>query len=473
MNSRKWPFMAVLALCACVGIGCVAYVLSGGESTYVLILALSGALAVALFSIVGLIAMQSNDADSVRHYIRSEVAGFERKLREDRGRTEGFARELTDLRDLTNRTSAQIATGFADLREGYSNLAEQLRNSVSAVTRYQAAKSTASFGSSWPQTPSWADRPASPRAYNDHASDFSNTLGDRDYPAPDYAAHAAAYTTAAENDSDFDEVDEPLGDGQTYAPPPGVQTAAESRSKAVDQLLISLEPVIDLFTTKTAHYRLHLSMSKPEGGEVAHDVLLHHADRTGLRPEFDVFAAREALTLVERLRQRDPALNIFMQIGASTLQNASALDRIIEERFLHTDNSDGLILELPHSMLAGLSDAGLEGLARLARSGALLSLSNVAINGVDIHALSKLNVRFVSLNALAAGGADGPTQEMLDFAQGARASRIQTIVTGIVDRRLVQKLSKLTRFASGPAFAEPRRVKSDAGGAAAGVGIAA
>jgi EAL domain-containing protein (putative c-di-GMP-specific phosphodiesterase class I) len=469
MNSRKWPFMAVLALCACVGIGCVAYVLSGGESTYVLILALSSALAVALFSLVGLIAMQANDGDTIRHYIRSEVAGFERKIREERARTDGFSRELIDLREMTNRTSAQIATGFADLREGYSSLAEQLRNTVTAVTRYQASKPVSSFGSTWPRSPSWANSPASvSSAYDDHAGDFAAS----DYAAPDYASHAAAYTSAAENDTDFHE-DEPVTNGSSYTPPHGVQTAAESRAKAVDQLLISLEPVIDLFTSKTAHYRLHLSMSKPEGGEVAHDVLLHHADRTGLRPEFDVFAAREALSLVERLRQRDPSLNIFMQIGASTLQNASALDRIIEERFLHTDNSDGLILELPHSMLAGLSDSGLEGLARLARSGTLLSLSNVAVSGVDIHALSKLNVRFLSLNALAAGG-EGPTQDLLDFAQSARAARIQTIVTGIVDRRLVQKLSKLTRFASGPAFAEPRRVKTDAAGAAAGgVGIAA
>jgi hypothetical protein len=126
-------------------------------------------------------------------------------------------------------------------------------------------------------------------------------------------------------------------------------------------------------------------------------------------------------------------------------------------------------------MLAGLSDAGLEGLALLARSGVTLSLSNAAVSGIDLGPLSRLNVRYISLSASAAGGAEGPSAEMISFTQNARAARIQAIVTGVVDRRIVSRLTKITRFACGPAFAEPRRVKSEAARAGIGtsVGLAA
>jgi hypothetical protein len=69
-------------------------------------------------------------------------------------------------------------------------------------------------------------------------------------------------------------------------------------------------------------------------------------------------------------------------------------------------------------------------------------------------------VRYLTLGAAAAGGQEGPSPALVAFAQSARAARIQTVITGVVDRRIVQRLTKITRFASGPVFAEPRRVKT-------------
>jgi EAL domain-containing protein (putative c-di-GMP-specific phosphodiesterase class I) len=236
--------------------------------------------------------------------------------------------------------------------------------------------------------------------------------------------------------------------------------AAKPRAPRTDELLISLEPVIDVFTNKTVHYRLHLGMTKPNGTEVPTDMLLHHADRAGLRTQFDLHAAKEALGLLRHLRGRDPELNIFMPLGASTLQSDETIEKLLDLRKQFTDVAAGLVIELPHATLAGLSERGLEGLARLARNGVYLALTNVAIAGVDLRALAKLNVRYISLTSTTALGTNGPSPIIQSFAQTARIQRIQLIVTAISDAALAKQVSKIGRFVAGPAFAPPRRVKA-------------
>ena len=229
-----------------------------------------------------------------------------------------------------------------------------------------------------------------------------------------------------------------------------------------DQLSVSLEPIIDLSTGRTAHYRMHLALADGQGEELASDTFLHHAERIGVRPALDVFVAREADALLRRLRQRDPQLNIFMPIGASTLASRGSIAQINADRKAAADISQGLIFEFPHAMLAGLTEQALEGLAELARQGARFGLSNVSIAGLDLNAMNTLNVRFVSLNSSAIDAVHGPSLAMASFTQTARASRVQMIVSGVADQRIIGKLPQITRLVSGPCFAPPRRVKKEA-----------
>ncbi len=228
-----------------------------------------------------------------------------------------------------------------------------------------------------------------------------------------------------------------------------------------EQLLVALEPIVDLHTGSTAHYRMHLGMQSPTSEALSHEVLLHHADRTGVRPQLDMFAAREAEILLRRLRQRDPSLNIFVPIGAETLSSPKALAQMIADRHAAADVAQGLAYELPHAMLAGLSENALEGLAMLARQGAMLALTNVSLAGLDLQAMSTLNVRFVGLDVAAIDVTTGPSAAMIGFAQAARASRVQMIVTGVAYPRIIASLPQITRLASGPCFAAPRRVKRE------------
>jgi EAL domain-containing protein (putative c-di-GMP-specific phosphodiesterase class I) len=48
-----------------------------------------------------------------------------------------------------------------------------------------------------------------------------------------------------------------------------------------------------------------------------------------------------------------------------------------------------------------------------------------------------------------------------NFVQAARALHVQVIVTGVAQAQQATQLMRVARFASGPAFAEPRRVRRD------------
>jgi EAL domain-containing protein (putative c-di-GMP-specific phosphodiesterase class I) len=239
------------------------------------------------------------------------------------------------------------------------------------------------------------------------------------------------------------------------------QEKLEHESPFGDQLSVSLEPIIDLTTGRTAHYRMHLGLANGKGEELASDTFLHHAERIGARPALDIFVCREADALLRKLRQRDPNLNIFMPIGASTLASRESIAQINVDRKAAADVSQGLIFEFPHAMLAGLTEHALEGLAELARQGARFGLSNVSIAGLDLNAMNTLNVRFVSLDSNAIDPVHGPSLAMASFTQSARASRVQMIVSGVADQRIIGKLPQITRLVSGPCFAPPRRVKKE------------
>ena len=75
--------------------------------------------------------------------------------------------------------------------------------------------------------------------------------------------------------------------------------------------------------------------------------------------------------------------------------------------------------------------------------------------------MNTLNVRFVGLDASAIDAVNGPSLALASFTQTARASRVQMVVTGVADQRMIGKLPQVTRLVSGPCFAAPRRVKKE------------
>jgi EAL domain-containing protein (putative c-di-GMP-specific phosphodiesterase class I) len=235
-----------------------------------------------------------------------------------------------------------------------------------------------------------------------------------------------------------------------------------AQSGLVEALNLSLEPIVDLYTSNTAHYRMMLGMTNEQGQDVEHELFVHHADRMGMRPSLDVHVVGQTVELLEQLRQRDPNLSIFVPVGADTLSNPDAVQQIIAVLRSAPDQAPGVVLDLAHATLASLHETSLEGLATLARAGANLSLSQASISGVDLAALSRLNVRFVSLAAASIGVGQQISAGLPGFVQSARALRIQVVVSQVGDPRHVPGLARTARFASGPAFALPRKLKRTA-----------
>jgi EAL domain-containing protein (putative c-di-GMP-specific phosphodiesterase class I) len=227
-----------------------------------------------------------------------------------------------------------------------------------------------------------------------------------------------------------------------------------------ETFVTALEPIIDVNTGATIHYRVRVSLEGHNTPEVSAATLTANADLSGARPELDRFVVGEALSLIERLRQRNANLKIFMALGVPTLLDQNALRDILQMLNAEQSLASGLVMEVTHAALAGLSEPGIAGLALLARSGVAMALADVTISGLDMPSLRHLGVRFLGLPAQGLMTNYGLSPAIIGFAQSARAMQFQMIVTDVASPEVAASVPQVARFACGPFFASPRRVKS-------------
>ncbi len=402
MRKQDWPYILAVVLGLSAAIGSGFYMLSGGSAPLLAIAIAILTLGISQAITLAFVARRSAETANGHEDASQDFAAAMHHFNDSNRNIETLRVTLDETRNDMTRDRDTVARGFSELKESYSSLLDEMQRSAHIK----------------------AQSPSVP-------------------PQSDFAA------LPNPNPSTFAKADQPVTEEAITASPFG------------DQLAVSLEPIIDLSTGRTAHYRMYLALANEQGGELASDLFLHHAERIGARPALDIFVAREADILLRRLRQRDPQLNIFMPIGTSTLASPDSIAQINADRKIAADVAAGLVFELPHAVLAGLTEQALEGLAALARHGARFALSNVSIAGLDLVAMNTLNVRFVGLDASAIDAVNGPSLALASFTQTARASRVQMVVTGVVDQRMIGKLPQVTRLVSGPCFAAPRRVKKE------------
>lgn len=393
MKGRDFVLIAGLCFCLALAIGSAFYIIGGGTASVFSIVLAIFSLALGQVFLLGMSTTQNSDFHTHFRSIQNEQQAHHHLEIENRRQTEFILTQLTELRNDASRNTELVSQGFADLKNSYSGLADDLQ---SAALAKRAA-----------------------------ASIQRQEL----LPAPIIAAKIEAPVT------------------------PNIPFGSD--------LTLALEPIVDVQSGSTAHYRIHLGLASKSGENFNHENLLHHADRIGVRTQLDIFVAREAALLLRRLRARDPALMMFMPIGAATLANPKAMAQILSDRLVDNDVAQGLAFELPHAMLAGLTDQALEGLANLARNQVVLALTNASVVGLDLNALATLNVRFVNLEMGALGEIGRPGATVMGFAQIARASRVQVIVSGVSNPNVIPSLQQISRLASGLCFAAPRRVKRE------------
>jgi EAL domain-containing protein (putative c-di-GMP-specific phosphodiesterase class I) len=228
-----------------------------------------------------------------------------------------------------------------------------------------------------------------------------------------------------------------------------------------------LEPIIDLTTNRTAHYRVRFSITAANGIEIDYSKLTLNADRGELRPTLDVHVINQAIPLLRRLRSKHPAMRMFIPMGAATLVSENTI-ALVTQMLSEADNvAHGVVFELTHDALAGLNEAGIAGLAAIARMGATLALTEASIAGLDLQSLRHLGVKFIGIEARSIEPGFGVTQTWLDFVQVARSLQFQILLTNVEDSAQAASASQIARLVAGHFFAPPRRVKINAGLSAA------
>ena len=228
-----------------------------------------------------------------------------------------------------------------------------------------------------------------------------------------------------------------------------------------------LEPVIDLTTNATAHYRVRFSITAANGIEIDYAKLTLNADRGSLRPTLDSHVVNQAIPLLRRLRAKHPAMRMFIPMGAATLVSENALALITQMLADAGDVAKGVVFELTHDTLAGLTEAGISGLAAIARMGATLALTEASISGLDLASLRHLGVKFIGIAARSIESGVGLSPAWLDFVQAARGMQFQILLTDVDNSAQAASASQIARLVAGHFFAPPRRVKFNAGVTAA------
>ena len=241
------------------------------------------------------------------------------------------------------------------------------------------------------------------------------------------------------------------------------QTALGTPRAAGEHLELLLEPVIELPTGATSHYRALLDLTDEQGHIVRHSELMQKADQGGMRPALDAHMVKLVAPVLRRLRGRNPGMRAFVPLGISTLGSRDDTSRVVSNLERDVDVAGGIVFEFDHRALGQLDAFGIENLARLARLGATMALSNVQVAGLDLASLRQLGVRFLSFPPQAVDSGQGPSPAWREFAQYARAMQFQVIVSDIATPQQAGAANQIGRFGYGPFFAPPRKVRAEAG----------
>lgn len=252
------------------------------------------------------------------------------------------------------------------------------------------------------------------------------------------------------------------------AVPEPVPAAAEApRAGQREQLNLLLEPVIELATGSTSHYRAQVGLADAQGRMVAHDELMQKAEQGGMRAALDLRMLRMVAPVLRRLRSRNPALRVFVPLGRASLAGRDEAARLLALLQRDADAPRAMVLEFSQQDLGALDAAGIENLAGLARSGATLALRDVYLGGLDLGALRQLGVRFLSFPPHAVDAGSGPTPAWTEFARAARGQKMELVVGNVRTPQQATAATRVARYGHGPFFAPPRKVRPEAGAAPA------
>lgn len=245
--------------------------------------------------------------------------------------------------------------------------------------------------------------------------------------------------------------------------PPDMMAKPVRPAPAADRIELLLEPIIELSTGATAHYRAQLNLTNDSGTSVSHEALMFKADAGGMRDALDAHALKLTGPVLRKLRLRNPGMRIFVPLGGETLSSPAGMERLRNILSHDSDIARAIVFELSQDGLAGLDEQGIASLADLSRFGVTMGLANVSLAGLDLASLKRLGVKYLAINAASFDAGFGTAPAWREFSQYARAMQFQIIAAKVAAAPQATASVQLARYACGPFFAPPRKVKTDAG----------
>ncbi|MEM7634233.1 MAG: EAL domain-containing protein [Pseudomonadota bacterium] len=228
-----------------------------------------------------------------------------------------------------------------------------------------------------------------------------------------------------------------------------------------------LEPVVRLAEGRTAYYKASFRLRDQSPADLTH--IVASADLPVLNghsnlwdPALDGQLLQQVLPLLEKLRARRGATGIFCPISVATLENTKALQELVGLLQANPEAAAGIVLDIHHTALAGLSEAGLQGLAWLASLGATFCLTGEGMLYDELPSLSELGFAFIDVpgEGLVQPAQPGITAD--ELLHQTQANNIALIASGVEQPDEATSLMHASSLGRGPGFSSPRAVRERA-----------
>ncbi len=228
-----------------------------------------------------------------------------------------------------------------------------------------------------------------------------------------------------------------------------------------------LEPVVRLAEGRTAYYKASFRLRDQSPADLTHivasaDLPVLNGQSSLWDPALDAQLLQQILPLLEKLRARRGATGIFCPISVATLENTKALQELVGLLQANPEAAAGIVLDIHHTALAGLSEAGLQGLAWLASLGATFCLTGEGMLYDELPALAELGFAFIDVPG---DGLDQPAQPGMTaeaLLQVTEANNIALIASGVEQPDDAASLMHASSLGRGPGFSSPRAVRERA-----------
>lgn len=227
-----------------------------------------------------------------------------------------------------------------------------------------------------------------------------------------------------------------------------------SQALPQEQLDFYLEPVVDLSSGRTAHYRASVMLRMADGMSFGMESVQAGADRAGVRPLLETLTLARALPALRRLKERGRNAMIFTPASAESFASEEFLARVEEILEAGDGIAQAVVLDMSEAALAELSAEGMQGVTRLSDKGVNFCLSGASSHGPDPATLVGIGFRFVMVEAQFLA-----RREYDEFAQACGYAGIEIIAANVDTRDALARLRGHISLGFGGLFAPPRLVR--------------